>query len=205
MASSISRSSIATRPTRTETSSSSPLSPVSNRASPSPARRPARPRRPSSIPISARPTSSRPTARPTPRPRSIRRSSTPSSAPAARSARDKLDVIWLETDPRRYSTSGDSLPDGWKLQHNLDPFDDGVIGHYNLHTGQVITSTDNGADRRSGRRRPDEPGRIPQRLRSARRGQAAAATAGLDHDRPRRDHHLRRGGQQTRIHRLERE
>ena len=57
---------------------------------------------------------------------------------------DKLDVIWLETDPRRKSTTGDGLPDGWKIQHNLDPFDDGVIGHYNLHTGKIITNTDNG-------------------------------------------------------------
>ena len=57
---------------------------------------------------------------------------------------DQLDVIWLETDPRRYSTSGDTLPDGWKIQHGLDPFDDGVIGDYNLHTGKVITNTNNG-------------------------------------------------------------
>ncbi len=57
---------------------------------------------------------------------------------------DGLDVVWLETDPRRYSTSGDGLPDGWKVQYGLDPFDDGVIGHYNLHTGKVITNTNNG-------------------------------------------------------------
>ena len=57
---------------------------------------------------------------------------------------DKLDVIWLETDPRRFSTADDHLPDGWKIQHNLDPFDDGVPGHYNLHTGKVITNTNNG-------------------------------------------------------------
>ncbi len=57
---------------------------------------------------------------------------------------DGLDVIWLETDPRRYSTTGDGLPDGWKIQHGLDPFDDGAIGDYNLHTGQVITNTNNG-------------------------------------------------------------
>ncbi len=57
---------------------------------------------------------------------------------------DGLDVIWLETDPRRYSTTGDGLPDGWKVQHGLDPFDDGVIGDYNLHTGKVITNTNNG-------------------------------------------------------------
>ncbi|MDQ2919172.1 MAG: hypothetical protein M3R10_04760, partial [Verrucomicrobiota bacterium] len=57
---------------------------------------------------------------------------------------DMLDVIWLETDPRRTSTSGDSLPDGWKIQHGLDPFDNGVIGDYNLHSGKAITNTDNG-------------------------------------------------------------
>ncbi|MGI8431186.1 MAG: hypothetical protein ACR2MW_02700, partial [Chthoniobacterales bacterium] len=59
---------------------------------------------------------------------------------------DKLDVVWLETDPRRYSTSGDALPDGWKLQHNLDPFDDGIVGHYNLRTGQTITTATNGVE-----------------------------------------------------------
>ncbi len=57
---------------------------------------------------------------------------------------DGLDVIWLETDPRRYSTTGDGLPDGWKIAHGLDPFDDGVPGDYNLHTGKVITDNVNG-------------------------------------------------------------
>jgi hypothetical protein len=57
---------------------------------------------------------------------------------------DGLDVIWLEGDPRRYSTTGDGLPDGWKVQYGLDPFDDGAIGDYNLHTGKVITNTNNG-------------------------------------------------------------
>ena len=57
---------------------------------------------------------------------------------------DGLDVIWLETDPRRASTSGDGLPDGWKEQYGLNPFDDGVIGDYNLHTGLAITNTNNG-------------------------------------------------------------
>lgn len=57
---------------------------------------------------------------------------------------DKLDALWLETDPRLNSTSGDGLPDGWKLQHGLDPFDNGVIGAYNLRTGKQITNTDNG-------------------------------------------------------------
>jgi hypothetical protein len=57
---------------------------------------------------------------------------------------DGLDVIWLETDPRRFSTTGDGLPDGWKLKYGLDPFDDGVIGDYNLRTGKIITNTNNG-------------------------------------------------------------
>ena len=57
---------------------------------------------------------------------------------------DGLDIIWLETDPRRYSTSGDGLPDGWKEKYGLDPYDDGVIGHYNLHTGKIITNSNNG-------------------------------------------------------------
>ena len=64
----------------------------------------------------------------------------PGGAPRA----DGLDVIWLETDPRRFSTTDDGLPDGWKVQYGLDPFDDGVPGHYNLHTGKVITNANNG-------------------------------------------------------------
>ena len=66
--------------------------------------------------------------------------------PAGTLRSDGLDVIWLETDPRLRSTSGDGLPDGWKLQYQLDPWDDGVVGHYNLHTGKLITSADNGPD-----------------------------------------------------------
>jgi len=58
---------------------------------------------------------------------------------------DKLDLIWLETDPRRTSTTDDGLPDGWKVQHNLDPFDDGLPGHYNLRTGKS-TNADNGVN-----------------------------------------------------------
>jgi hypothetical protein len=57
---------------------------------------------------------------------------------------DGLDAIWLETDPRRFSTTGDGLPDGWKIKYGLDPFDDGVIGDYNLRTGKIIANTDNG-------------------------------------------------------------
>ncbi len=57
---------------------------------------------------------------------------------------DGLDVIWQETDPRRFSTTGDGLPDGWKVEYGLDPFDDGVVGDYNLHTGKIITNTNNG-------------------------------------------------------------
>jgi hypothetical protein len=57
---------------------------------------------------------------------------------------DGLDVIWLELDPRRFSTTGDGLPDGWKVQYGLNPFDDGMIGDYNLNTGKVIANTNNG-------------------------------------------------------------
>jgi len=64
--------------------------------------------------------------------------------PAGNVRADGLDVIWLELDPRLQSTSGDGLPDGWKVQYGLDPWDDGVPGHYNLHTGKIITLTDNG-------------------------------------------------------------
>ena len=45
--------------------------------------------------------------------------------PGGQTRTDGLDVIWLETDPRRYSTTGDGLPDGWKIKYGLDPFDDG--------------------------------------------------------------------------------
>jgi Alpha amylase, catalytic domain/Glycosyl hydrolase family 57 len=64
--------------------------------------------------------------------------------PSGQVRSDSLDVIWLETDPRRFSTTGDGLPDGWKIKYGLDPFDDGVVGDYNLHTGKVITNTNNG-------------------------------------------------------------
>ncbi len=64
--------------------------------------------------------------------------------PSSKFRTDGLDVIWLETDPRRTSTTGDGLPDGWKRQYGLDPFDDGVIGDYNLKTGKIITNTNNG-------------------------------------------------------------
>ena len=57
---------------------------------------------------------------------------------------DGIDVIWLETDPRLFSTSGDGLPDGWKIKYGLDPWDGGVIGDYNLHTGKVIINNNNG-------------------------------------------------------------
>ena len=57
---------------------------------------------------------------------------------------DGLDVEWLELDPRRFSTSGDGLPDGWKVEYGLNPYDDGKIGDYNLNTGKIITNTNNG-------------------------------------------------------------
>ena len=62
------------------------------------------------------------------------------------SVQTDLDVIWLETDPRPIQhESGDGLPDGWKKQYGLDPFDDGVIGHYNLaHRQADHQCTNNG-------------------------------------------------------------
>ena len=74
-------------------------------------------------------------------------------------------MIWLETDPRRASTSGDGLPDGWKRQYGLDPFDDGVIGDYNLHTGKKHHQHQQRPPRRPGRRRRGQSPRISQRHR----------------------------------------
>jgi len=42
-------------------------------------------------------------------------------------------LLWLETDPLNADTDGDGLPDGWEVQHGLDPLDD---GHWNWRTGQ---------------------------------------------------------------------
>ncbi len=116
---------------------------------------------------------------------------------------DQLDVIWLETDPRRFSTTDTNLPDGWKLQHNLDPFDDGVVGHYNLHTGKLITTTDNGDNGDpDGRRRQQLPGISGQHGPECR-GNTAASAAGRNHNRARLDYDRRRGDQPTRTHRLD--
>ncbi len=55
-------------------------------------------------------------------------------------------AVLLETDPMDAHTDGDpnGLPDGWKIAHRLDPWDDGVIGHTNWHTGALITTNLNG-------------------------------------------------------------
>lgn len=63
--------------------------------------------------------------------------------PALRSAYPN--AVWLETDPLNPDTDGDGLPDGWEIQYGLDPWDDGILGHTNMHTGLIITNADNGA------------------------------------------------------------
>ncbi len=57
-------------------------------------------------------------------------------------------AVLLETDPMDAHTDGDpnGLSDGWKTQYGLDPWDDGVIGHTNWHTGALITTTRNGSN-----------------------------------------------------------
>ena len=52
---------------------------------------------------------------------------------------------WGETDPRQADTDGDGLPDGWEVAQNLNPWDDGIIGHTNLNTGAPIAAPDHGA------------------------------------------------------------
>ena len=42
--------------------------------------------------------------------------------------------LWQESDPLNPDTDRDGLPDGWEVQHGLDPWDDGIIGHTNMHT-----------------------------------------------------------------------
>jgi len=53
--------------------------------------------------------------------------------------------LWQETDPLKTDTDGDGLPDGWEKQYGFDPFDSGVIGATNMHTGAIVNSTQNGA------------------------------------------------------------
>jgi hypothetical protein len=43
-------------------------------------------------------------------------------------------AVILETDPLNRDTDGDGLPDGWEIQHGLDPLDNGII---NLRTGEA--------------------------------------------------------------------
>ena len=52
---------------------------------------------------------------------------------------------WKETDPNKADTDADGLPDGWEVQHGFIPWDDGVIGHTNMNTAAVITTTEHGA------------------------------------------------------------
>ena len=52
---------------------------------------------------------------------------------------------WTETDPLDPDTDNDGLPDGWESRYNLDPWDDGIVGHTNMHTGAIIASTEHGA------------------------------------------------------------
>jgi glycosidase len=49
-------------------------------------------------------------------------------------------IVIAETDPLSPDTDGDGLPDGWEVNHGLDPLDNGV---YSFRTGGV-GSTDNG-------------------------------------------------------------
>ncbi len=120
---------------------------------------------------------------------------------------DGLDVIWLETDPRRFSTTGDGLPDGWKKQYGLDPFDDGVIGDYNLHTGKIITNTNNGPN-------GDPDGDGVTNLQEYLNGtdptvsqHGRAASRRIDHHRPRASQRAgdgRRRHERQGVHRLDR-
>ena len=43
-------------------------------------------------------------------------------------------LLWQETDPLNADTDGDGLPDGWEVQHGLDPLDD---GQWNWRTGEA--------------------------------------------------------------------
>ena len=51
-------------------------------------------------------------------------------------------ILITETDPLNPDTDGDGLPDGWEVNHGLDPLDDGV---YNFRTGGP-GNPDNGPD-----------------------------------------------------------
>jgi len=53
--------------------------------------------------------------------------------------------LWTETDPRNPDTDGDGLLDGWEVAHGLNPWDDGIIGHTNMNTGEIILTTEHGA------------------------------------------------------------
>ena len=49
---------------------------------------------------------------------------------------------WSETDPLKFDTDGDGLPDGWENQYGLDPLDNGTLsmrtgGAGNLNNGAL--------------------------------------------------------------------
>jgi hypothetical protein len=53
---------------------------------------------------------------------------------------------WTETNPLNPDTDGDGLPDGWEIRYELDPLNDGVVGHTNMGTGLPVGEVEHGPD-----------------------------------------------------------
>jgi len=53
---------------------------------------------------------------------------------------------WTETDPRKMDTDGDGLSDGWEVANNFNPWNNGIPGHTNMFTGEVITNQTHGVN-----------------------------------------------------------